>query len=377
MRLRHFRFPIVLAAVLAAVVVTAAAQDDAAPSIDDGLMRLVKREAAWYPDSTYKVSANHRGQTPSGSYRVIGVDRQCESQFLTGTQTAIVDEVTGIVWIGSVGQLKFRDTGVDPSGLGGYLEDFLPEVLRTNLNLKTRVDWGSGPQRSGALIPFWLYIDSGYGEYKKQAAVTSDGEYLVLGSGIPLDRDPVAYRRRLLSESKLVMWSNDSGTSKVDLVEFSDLECPACRRRWPLIKQTLDANGNNVRHGMVSTPLSSIHPWAIRAACATWCVAQQNPTLLTSFKELFYSLQAEMETSLVTPTAVDFVNGNGLDEDAFDSCNLKSPSLDAVHGQLALGQELGVVATPTFFVNGWKIQVPGDDWFPKVVERLVAGEDLF
>jgi protein-disulfide isomerase len=357
---------------------SAAAQDAAVAPLEPELLRLIKREAAWYPDSTFEVSSNERGQTPSGSYRVIGVDRTCASDFLSGTQTMILDEVTGIAWIGSIGRLPFKEAGIAPSGLGKFLEDFLPEVLKSNLRLKTRVEWGSGPRRSGALISFWLSIDSGYGEYRKQAAVTSDGEYLVLGTGYPSDQDPVEIRRRTLNESELVMWDHGAAAStRVEIVEFSDLECPACRRRWPLIKKNLEDNVELLRHGMLSTPLTSIHPWSFRAASASWCVAQQDPPALIPLKELFYSLQAEMEVSLVTPTAVDFVNGQGLDEDRFRECYLKQPSLEAVHGQLAMSQDLGVVATPTFFVNGWKIQVPGEDWFPQVIERLIAGEDLF
>ena len=128
---------------------------------------------------------------------------------------------------------------------------------------------------------------------------------------------------------------------------------------------------------MVSFPLTTIHPWAFRSAAASWCVSRQGAKLLTPFKELFYSLQSEMEVSLVTPTALDFVAGNGLDEQAFRSCYLREPSLDAVHGQLELSHRLGVIATPTYFVNGWLVQAPDEAWFGSMVERLLAGEDLF
>jgi protein-disulfide isomerase len=131
-----------------------------------------------------------------------------------------------------------------------------------------------------------------------------------------------------------------------------------------------------MRHGMVSFPLTTIHPWAFRSACASWCVGEQDVAATLQFKELFYSIQREMEVSLVTPTSVDFVVGQGLDEASFRSCYLRKPSLDAVHGQMALGHQMGVIATPTFFVNGWKVQAPSETWFPAMIERLLAGEDL-
>ena len=126
---------------------------------------------------------------------------------------------------------------------------------------------------------------------------------------------------------------------------------------------------------MVSFPLTTIHPWAFRAASASWCVAQQDPHALIPFKETFYALQREMEVSLVTGTSVDFTVGRGLDEGRFRECYLRPPSIDAVHEQLSLGQIMGVASTPTYYVNGWKIQVPDGSWFPALVERLLRGEE--
>lgn len=363
-----------LVALAVAVGVGAAAPTQETPTQDAELLRFVEQAEAYYPDSTYRITSDQRTPTPSGTYRVVVVDRQCANKYLSGSTSLIIDEVAGIGWLGSLARLPFQEAGVAPSALGRFLQDFLPEAMRTNLQMKVTVQWGSGPHRPGALIPFWMLVDTGYGTYRKEAAVTSDGEYLILGSSLPMDADPAAYRRDLLDDSKVVMWDHvpaDGGT--VEIVEFSDLECPACKAKWPIVKKVLDTYGASVKHGMVSFPIVSIHPWSFRAACATWCVAAQDPSLLLPFKELFYSLQPTMEVSLVTPTAVDFVQGNDLDEQRFTACYLRAPSLNAVHGQLELGQNLGVQATPTYFVNGWKVQVPGEDWFGGMVETLIAG----
>jgi len=125
----------------------------------------------------------------------------------------------------------------------------------------------------------------------------------------------------------------------------------------------------------VSFPLTMIHPWAFRSANAAWCVSRQSPEALIPLKETFYSLQREMEVAQVTPTAVDFVAGQGLDEQAFLGCYLQNPSIDAVHRQMTLGNILGVRSTPTYVVNGWMVQVPAEPWFPEMVARLVAGEE--
>jgi protein-disulfide isomerase len=359
------------------VSVFAGAQDDQKPEPAPKVMRFIKRALTWYPDSQFELVSNTRFLTPSGSYRIVEVARTCASRLLTGKPTMMVDENANTIWLGSVIQLPpIQEAGASTEALRTFLSQFLPEALSASMGLRiVGLEWDLGPRRPGALIPLDLMVESGYGKYRRRAAITADGKYLVMASGMPLDEDPVAYRRRLLADSDLVTWDMGSGNEAVEIVEFSDLECPACKGKWPIINMVLKKHQNEVRHGMVSFPLTSIHPWAFRAATASWCIAVQNPHALASFKETFYALQREMEISLVTPTAIDFIAGRGLDEGTFRECYLRAPSIDGVLRQLSLGYGLGLNATPTYFVNGWRIQVPDGSWFPAFVDRLAKGEE--
>ena len=365
---------VMMAAFLAAVV-SFAADEATLPEQDPVMLRFAERALPYYPDSEFRVTEDVREITPSGSYRRVTIERECMNTFLSGATTMYVDEMAEVVWVGPAGQLPLQEARMGSGGLKGFLEGFLPDALGQRLGLKLRIDWDPGDTPSGAIIPFTLRIDSGYGEYAKPAAVTSNGDILILGIAYPLRSDPVKWRRDLLQSGDLVMWDTPPVDGAIEVVEFSDLECPACRAKWPILKDELKAYGSKLRHGMVSFPLTTIHPWAFRGASATWCVAAQQPDLLTSFKELFYSFQTDMEVSQVTPTAVDFVAGAGLDEEAFRSCYLKRPSLDAVHGQIALAHRLGVNSTPTYFIDGWMVQAPEASWFEGFVDRVVAGEE--
>jgi hypothetical protein len=249
------------------LVTFAGAQDENAPEAAPKVMRFVQRALAWYPNSEFQLVSNTRFQTPSGSYRFIEIARTCASRLLTGKPTMLVDENANTIWLGSVGELPpFQSAGAGPEALRAFLSNFLPEALNSSMGLKVEVEWDAGPRRPGALIPFYLRVDTGYGRYRRQAAVTGDGKYLVMASQMPLDEDPVAYRRRLLAESDRVVWDTVAGEkATVDMVEFSDLECPACKGKWPIINMVLAKNAGSVRHGMVSYPLTMIHPWAFRA----------------------------------------------------------------------------------------------------------------
>ncbi len=374
MRLRQKTACVFALTMLLTVGIGAQGQTQVEP--DDTTLRWVQRAVAWYPDSTFELIENKRFQTTAGSYRLVRIDRKCASQMLSGQPSALVDEVTNSVWLGSVGELPVVRAGASTDEIKTFVAGFLPEALSASMGLKAKVVWDVGPRRPGALIPMDLMVQTGYGEYRRPAAVTADGKYLVMATEMSRDEDPVAARKRRFANSKYVIWDTEKkGDSKVEIVEFSDLECPACKSKWPLVEEVLAKNSATVRHGMVSFPLTMIHPWAFRAASASWCVAQQNPQSLIPFKETFYSLQREMEVSLVTETSVDFVAGQGLDESAFRGCYLRESSLEAVHKQMGLGQLMGVRATPTYFVNGWQIQVPDASWFPAFVADLAAGKE--
>jgi protein-disulfide isomerase len=341
---------------------------------DPQLLRLATRLLPYCPNSTFRISALEQHMTPSGSYRVVTVQRSCDIQFLATPVTLIVDDVAGSVWEGTIGRLPTRQQGISGNQLRPFLSQFLPQVLEQNMRMHTSVEWDGGDAKPGALIPFSLLVDSGYGLYRKPSAVTSDGDFLVLGSWVPLASNPVADRLAALNSSPLVIWDQDVAKAKVEIVEFSDFECPACKSKWPIIAKVMEHFKGAVRHGMVGYPLSSIHPWSFRAACANWCVAVQDPALCLPLKELFYSLQKDMQLDQVGPTAVDFVTGHDLSADDFNACFLKSPSIDAVQAQLSLGNALGVSATPTYFINGWKVQVPNEEWLIPMVDSLIAGK---
>jgi protein-disulfide isomerase len=351
-----------------------AADRAAAVGQDPAVLRLAERALAYFPGSSLRVVEDELRQTPSGAYRMLSVERSCANQFLSGTVPIVLDELGGEVWVGSRGELPAEVAAADPKNLRTLLDSLVPQLLKANMGMKVGLEWDPAP-RAGALMRFELQVDTGYGVYAKPGAVTADGRVLILGAPYPVGADPVQVRRELFRTSPDVVWDHGAKAATVEIVELSDFECPGCKAKWPLIKQVLDKHGAGLRHGFVAFPLTTIHPWAFRAACAGWCVAEQRPDLLLPLKELFYSLQRDMEVGEVTPTARDFAQANQLDLTRFDACYLRQPSLAGVHAQMGLGNRIAVAATPTFVVNGWLVQVPEESWFPAMVDRLIAGQE--
>jgi protein-disulfide isomerase len=82
-----------------------------------------------------------------------------------------------------------------------------------------------------------------------------------------------------------------SANAKVTIIEYSDIECPFCKRFHPTIRKVLDAYPNDVRWVYRHFPLEQLHPNAKVAALATECAAEQG-----KFWEMLDYLMEKVQT---------------------------------------------------------------------------------
>jgi len=156
----------------------------------------------------------------------------------------------------------------------------------------------------------------------------------------------------------------------ITIIEFSDFECPYCRRWhlevWPQIQANY---GDQVRLVYRDFPLTTIHANATPAAAAANCAGEQDS--YWEFNELLFSMELGLDTSAYEQYAVNL----GLDMDAFNECLDSGRQNDEINGDYEYAANLGVRSTPTFFVNG--IPLVGAqpfEVFQDLIEQELAGE---
>ncbi len=138
---------------------------------------------------------------------------------------------------------------------------------------------------------------------------------------------------------------SSSSKTKVEIVEFSDFQCPFCKRVYPTIKRVEDEYGDDVRIVFKHMPLS-IHPQAKGAHAAAEAAHKQG-----KFWEM-HDLIFENQRQLNDQKYLDYAKQIGLDTERFQKDAKSSAVLSRVEADTAEAGKLGVTGTPAFFING-------------------------
>ena len=153
----------------------------------------------------------------------------------------------------------------------------------------------------------------------------------------------------------------------VTIIEFSDYECPFCKRAESVVDQVMATYGDKVKVVFRDFPLpfhANARPAAEAANCAN---------AMGKFWEYHGKLFANQNA-----LTVDRLNGYavelGLDPQKFSDCLAQKPYAAAIDKDIEDGQKVGVSGTPAFFVNGRMLSgaQPFDKFKELIDEELAA-----
>ena len=157
----------------------------------------------------------------------------------------------------------------------------------------------------------------------------------------------------------------------MQVVEYADFLCPACRNLARALTGFLPQSGNRVEIFYKNYPLDqacnpnlqrSTHPGACLLAQGGFC-AQDQGKFWPYHDRVFESADGEGAHEDV----LRFATGAGLDMAAFGACLASEKTRDRLSAQIAEAKRLGVQSTPTFYVNGKKL--PRIEDFIQVVDK--------
>ncbi|MBF6070664.1 thioredoxin domain-containing protein [Nocardia farcinica] len=161
------------------------------------------------------------------------------------------------------------------------------------------------------------------------------------------------------------------GDGKVTLVEFLDFECEACGAAFPFVEQLRETYSGRVTFVVRYFPIPS-HFNAERAARAVEAAAGQG-AFEAMYKKM-YETQSEWAEQRVPKDDVfrGFASELGLNMTQWDSAYSDPATLQRIKDDVADGRTLGVQGTPTFFLDGVKLQPRSAEDFIEAIDAALA-----
>jgi protein-disulfide isomerase len=189
--------------------------------------------------------------------------------------------------------------------------------------------------------------------------MSTDAQLAIVGNLLPFGPNPYEANREKLKAAD----GPSRGAQKpvIDVVEFSDLECPFCKAAQPLVEKLL-TDFPQLRLTFQQFPLpATTHPWAIKAAHYADCAGTMNKDAFWKFIDTVFENQGSIALATADDKLKEFATASGLDAEKVAAC-AASPSTDErVNKSIKLGQLLDVNATPSIFVNGRLIAPLGNN----------------
>ncbi len=207
--------------------------------------------------------------------------------------------------------------------------------------------------------------------------LSTDGKTLAQFSKFDISKDPKTVISGAGRPSR-----GGGEDAPVEIVAFDDLECPYCAKMHAqLFPALIDRYGSQVRIEYRDYPLS-IHPWAMRAAVDTNCVATQSVSGYWNLVDYIHAHASDFggaeksvqkANDLLDKLTMDEASKDKLDSAAVEAC-IKKQDDTVVKASMKLGDDLGLEATPVLFINGEKFEgaYPLVDVFRMIDSALVA-----
>jgi protein-disulfide isomerase len=154
------------------------------------------------------------------------------------------------------------------------------------------------------------------------------------------------------------------------IVEFSDFQCPFCKRWHDQVYDSLmAAYPGKIRLVYRNLPLTQIHPQSMSSAEASLCADEQNAYWQYNAK-LFENSEV-LNADIFATLATDL----GLDTAAFEACMSGHKYKAKIEADMKFSIDLGVQSTPTFFINGLAIVGAQPlSAFQEIIDKELAGE---
>ncbi len=154
--------------------------------------------------------------------------------------------------------------------------------------------------------------------------------------------------------------------AKLTIVEFLDYQCPYCNEEFPVVRELTNGYRDSVRFVIRDFPLEDLHPDAMAAAEAAGCAEAQGK--FWQMHDHLFALKGRLSRQDLDLAA----RQSGVDMDVYAACMSVHARSEEIRRDMADGSAAGVRGTPTFFLNGSRIEgVVPQATFESLIKRYL------
>jgi protein-disulfide isomerase len=241
------------------------------------------------------------------------------------------------------------------SGLNLPSEDTVNGFLQDTFGYDSSITWRIleiRPSEAKGLAEVLVLISNPQGQQTSRFFVSPDGQHAVIGDIIPFGAHPFLSAKETL-EKGATGPSRGPAKSPVEIVEFSDLQCPHCKAAQPTLDKLI-AEEPNARLVFQNFPLPS-HDWAAKGAAYGDCVARASNDAFWKFLQGTYDAQNDTTAATADEKLTAIADKAGVKGSEIAACAARPETMARVEQSTALGKSVDVNSTPSIFVNGRKI----------------------
>jgi protein-disulfide isomerase len=246
------------------------------------------------------------------------------------------------------------------------VDSFIQQTVGYDSQLSWKIS-SIKPSEVPGLAEVEVILASTQGQQFMRFFVTQDGEHAVVGELIPFGARPFDPVKKKL-EQNIAGPGRGPKNAAVTIVEFGDLQCPACKAAQPAIEALIAAEPN-ARFVFQNFPLE-MHNWAAKGAAYADCVGQASSDAFWKFIAKTYETQTDITAENADEKLTALADGAGVKGADIAACAGAPVAKAHVDASIALGKSVRVTGTPTLFINGRTIgnlgSVP-----PETLKKLV------
>ena len=352
------RTPILLAALLVATAGFAQEDKPAETKLDDKTELLVRQSIPLCPDM--KITRTDLPQKlpaglSGGIVRVQSPRAACEGQYLLAVAPS-GDFYLGLPWM--LGEVE-----------GATIEDKLKNFAWSQMQENFTAVIDRQQRTRNGLFRVTMMETTEHGKVPLEGETDEGGKVFFIGHFRTAGTDPAAARLKAFDTLLANAPARGAAKPEVTVVEFSDFECPSCKRASTYVDPIIEKYGDRVRYIRFDLPLLSAHPWAFAAAAAGRAIYRQKPAAFWDFKKQIYENQDKLTAFTLEDFARGFAQDHELDLKQYDYDVTSEGTRNELLKSVGAAFSNDVRATPTYMINGVYID-PGDDG--KALETYIA-----